>query len=187
MAQAIFLCSRILQETQMSSFLLQILTHQPLNRVRRNALICGTPVSTDKATNKFYSPALLSRPYSIASTAVIPPTGFLVRARMLPPSPNLQSPHCSHVVAVRSEFPSPKLLFCPLLAPSGSYRSVLSSRAPAWDGLRIASARDPYRCSTPPSRSHSVRPSLPWLPVTPSVNKKVNDPLASYRELPSQN
>ena len=114
-------------------------------------------------------------PLTRASTALIPLSGFLVRAHSAPPSPNLLSPplfqgssHPTNIVLPIAPF-FPIVLAVTLLALLCSYISARSSRALVLDALRIASVRDPYRIPIPPSRSHIVPLSLLSSPPTPSV------------------
>ena len=113
--------------------------------------------------------------FTIASTAVIPLSVFLVRARIAPLSPNLLSPP----LFLRSSRPTkivlPTTPFLPialavtLLARLCSYISARSSRALVLDALHRASVRVPYRIPIPPSRSHIVPLSLLSSLPTPFV------------------
>ena len=112
---------------------------------------------------------------TIASTASIPLSGFLVRAPIAPPSPILLSPplfqrssHPTKILLPIAPF-LPFALAVTLLALLCSYISAQSSRVLVLDAPRIANVRNPYRIPIPPSRSHSVPLSLLSSPPTPSV------------------
>ena len=112
---------------------------------------------------------------TIASTAVVPVSVFLVRARIVPPSPSLlfppPFPHSSHPTRILLPIAPflPNSLAQTLPAPLYSYISARSSRAPSLDVLRTTNVRDRYHIPIPPSRSHSVTRSLPSSPSNPSV------------------
>ena len=122
-----------------------------------------------------YLTLAIQGPLTIASTALIPLSVFLVRAHSAPPSPNLLSPplfqrssHPTNIVPPIAPF-LPIVLALTLLALLSSCISARSSPALVLDALRIASVPDPYRIPIPPSRSHIVPLSLLSSPPIPSV------------------